>query len=359
MILLGAGASKVFGLPTMQDLTFDLIKLMETYGQKDLMNEIIRGITRFGLKPDFENIYSTLEALANYQDFIINNGVTAYFANKADFNGTNNERVFTDILLEMRNLVHEKCKSPNLNIENQNIIDKLIKVCRQGEVRLYPATGGQGQIHIADAGKQTFVTTNYDTIIELYHNVKGIKLATGFNQEGRKLWAPFDLNDYYRNYNANWLIKLHGSIWQFKKANGDIIQTDIDPSNIPYVDFTIKENLMIYPVGQKPILENPYYWVYNLFRSQPWIALTAIGYSFRDYAINIAILERMKTHSKSKLIIVNKNAEEALMNLAPPPEIKDRIIRINLPFDNNDILFDKIYTAMGCNNWLEYQKHSS
>jgi hypothetical protein len=88
----------------------------------------------------------------------------------------------------------------------------------------------------------------------------------------------------------------------------------------------------------------------------------AIGYSFRDDPINIAIMERMRSAPPppSKLIIVNKNAEEAVKNFAPPnAEIDDRIIRINMPFEDNDILFDKIYMAMGCKTWKEFQKYDS
>lgn len=118
---------------------------------------------------------------------------------------------------------------------------------------------------------------------------------------------------------------------------------------------------MIYPVGQKPILEHPYYELYQLFRQQRWTTLVAIGYSFRDDPINKAIIERMNTAPPppSKLIVVNTDTEDAVQNLDPPTaDINNRIIRINMPFGDNDNLFDKIYAAMGCKDWKEFQRNN-
>jgi hypothetical protein len=360
MILLGAGASKAFGLPTLQDLTTDLIELMQNKGYIDLVQEIIVAFKKFGIKPDFENIYSTIEALANPYDYIgKGNGVIAYFAYKANVE-KNIHSGFSDILSDMRDLVYKKCTLSKFTPTHQKIFDNLMKACALGEVRyLPPIIGGGGQERILDRGQQTIVTTNYDPLVELYHYSKNIKLATGFKIEESQYWAPLDLTEYGRKFDSNWLIKLHGSIWQFKKDNGQIIQTITDPAHLN-LDFTIKENLMIYPVGQKPILEHPYFELYQLFRSQRWTTLVAIGYSFRDDPVNTAIIERMKTAPPppSKLIVVNMDAEEAVRNLAPPTaEIDNRIIRINMPFEDNDSVFDNIYTAMGCKDWKDFQKN--
>jgi hypothetical protein len=262
MILLGAGASKVFGLPTLQDLTTNLIELFENKGNTDLVNEIIEALTQFGIKPDFENIYSTIEALANPRDYIgKSNGVIAYFAHKANLDKATNNPDIANILSEMRSLVYKKCTLSKFTPNHQKIFDKLMKVCAHGELRhLSPIIGGNGEERILDSGIQTIVTTNYDTIVELYHNFKRIKLATGFKKEEGEtnIWAPLDLTEYGRKPKSNWLIKLHGSIWQFKRYSGEIIQTVGEPANFN-LDFTIKENLMIYPIGQKPILEHPYF----------------------------------------------------------------------------------------------------
>ncbi len=178
MILLGAGASKVFGLPTLQDLTNNLTELMENKGYKDLMLEIIGALKKFDIQPDFENVYSTIEALANPQDYIgKGNGVIAYFAYKANLSNTTNPD-FVNILTDMKDLVYKKCTLPKFTSTHQKIFDNLMKACAIGEVR---NVGGQERI--LDRGQQTIVTTNYDTIVELYDYSKNIKLVTGFGSE--------------------------------------------------------------------------------------------------------------------------------------------------------------------------------
>lgn len=170
MILLGAGASKAFGLPTLQDLTSNLIELMENEGYKKTIDEIIAGLIRFGVKPDFENIYSTIEVLANPSNSIgKGNGVIAYFAYKANFDNTVNSG-YTDILKNMRDLVYKKCSLPKFTQTHEKIFDNLMKSCAHGEVRnIIPIIGGNNQERILDRGQQTIVTTNYDPIVELYH----------------------------------------------------------------------------------------------------------------------------------------------------------------------------------------------
>ena len=47
MIFLGAGASKIFGLKTLQDLTDDLVSLMKEKGHGKTISEILKSLTRF------------------------------------------------------------------------------------------------------------------------------------------------------------------------------------------------------------------------------------------------------------------------------------------------------------------------
>ena len=106
---------------------------------------------------------------------------------------------------------------------------------------------------------------------------------------------------------------------------------------------------MIYPVGEKPILQYPYFTFYKLFREQPWNTLVVIGYSFRDDPVNLAIIERLKSSfpPKKKIIVVNPDVNKALKNLGNIGDELDKfIIRINAPFDNNDFLFDEIHKAV-------------
>jgi hypothetical protein len=130
-----------------------------------------------------------------------------------------------------------------------------------------------------------------------------------------------------------WIVKLHGSIWQYND-NGKIFSANQDPETIELFPVRIQERMMIYPTGDKPILHYPYFDFYNIFKIQKWEQLVAIGYSFRDEPINIAILENLQREENNKLIVVNPNPEEVLKNLGVSDLMKadERIVPVEGEF---------------------------
>lgn len=107
--------------------------------------------------------------------------------------------------------------------------------------------------------------------------------------------------------------------------------------------------MMIYPVGEKPILQEPYFSFYSLFKEQLWRVLIVIGYSFRDAPVNTAILERLSAQEEPnpKLIVINPHADDVIKHLGEmDPALQKRIIRINEPFRDDDTLFVKLANAI-------------
>ena len=81
LILLGAGASKPFGLKTLQDLTSDIIEHMRNKGYDEIIDKILEAFTKFGLTPDFENVYTVLEALVDpHRGVQLNGPFSAFIA---------------------------------------------------------------------------------------------------------------------------------------------------------------------------------------------------------------------------------------------------------------------------------------
>jgi len=362
MILLGAGASKVFGLKTLQDLTNDLVIQMKDRGHEKTISEIIEALKRYHLSPDFENIYTTLEALANPEEGIKKNGAfTAYIAYKTHFDTAkdpNMVREYESILSDFRNLIYRECTIFKGILENNgSIFDAMFKLTGEYSEQRYLSsivgTAGYVRVTIGD----TIVTTNYDMAVELYHRWKGEAIADGFKSTLNQYTKELDFYEYGRKSSSHWLIKLHGSIWQFKQDNG-IIQTIADPKSLP-LQISVGEQMMIYPIGEKPILQEPYFSFYRIFKEQPWETLVAIGHSFRDEPINVAILERLnKQPHSTKLIILNPHAEDVAKNLNLPAELDHRIIRINSSFKDDRITLQKINIALNSKNCSQY-KHNA
>ena len=364
MIFLGAGASKVLGIKTMQDLTMDLVSTMRNLGYGEEIDNVIQSLKKFNFTPDFESIYTTLEALTAPEQAVKSSGpFAAYIANTCKgFEEIKGHKEFEEVLSNFRQLIYDSCTIKTGVIEkNRSVFDKLFQTCatKQENRRLSTSsgyTGGPSSGTVVNLG-HTITTTNYDMSMELYHRLLQTPLIDGFKPTYDPFVKEFDQNYYSRNGNnfqQRWLIKLHGSIWQFKQENR-IIKTIEDPRKSS-LSIKIGEQMMIYPVGEKPILKNPYYAFYEIFKEQRWNKMIAIGYSFRDDPVNIAILENLERIKDATLIIVNPGAERVIKNLGSWAQIFDnRIIRIPNEF-GDESMFEKLELAIKVDSWKRYQE---
>lgn len=362
MIFLGAGASKIFGIKTMQDLTNDLVNSMRALGHAEIIDTIIQSLRRFDLTPDFESIYTTLEALAAPEQAVKSSGsFTAYIASTCKgFEEIKAHKEFEDVLSNFRQLIYDSCTIKSGLIEkNRWIFDKLFGMCAnfQEDRRLSTLTGSTGGPNLGtnvDVGR-TIITTNYDMSMELYHRLLQMPLIDGFkptNDPFVKEFDPMYYSGYANNHTSRWLIKLHGSIWQFRQENR-IIKTIEDPRKSS-LGIKIDEQMMIYPIGEKPILRDPYYVLYEIFKQQRWNRMIAIGYSFRDDPVNIAILEDLEKVKHATLIVINPDAEKVIKNLGSWGQtFSNRIIRIPKKFGDESI-FEELERAIKVDSWKHY-----
>lgn len=362
MIFLGAGASEILGIKTMQGLTNHLVNTMRELGHGGTIDTIIQGLNRFNLTPDFESIYTILEALVEPKQAVKNSGpFAAYIAyNCKGFEEIKARKEFEEVLLAFRQLIYDSCTlKPGVIEKNKTVFDKLFQTCApSGEKRkLSTMTGFNSSSHTGVDVGRTIVTTNYDMSMELYHRLLQITLIDGFKPTNDPFVKEFDPTYYSgheRNLEHRWLIKLHGSIWQFKQENR-IIKTIEDPKKSS-LNIRIDEQMMIYPVGEKPILRNPYYAFYEIFKEQTWNRIIVIGYSFRDDPVNIAILEGLEKSKNATLIVVNPNAEKVLENLGPwAKTFNERIIRIPKKL-GDESMFKKLEIALKVDSWTRYQE---
>jgi len=358
MIFLGAGASKVFGLKTLQDMTNLLVENMRVRGHGETVDKILGALREFGLTPDFENIYTTLEALQDPKEGIRKSGAfTAYVASQVGFGNIKEHPEYGALLADFRNLIYDECSIQRGEIERKrSIFDRLFQVVLgRDETRVLTSKTGVIETRAVNIGN-TIVTTNYDVAVELYHRLIDTEIGDGFKATRKEYTKELDFQEYGRLPTSRWLIKLHGSIWQFRQGDR-VIQTIADPQSLP-LEVSVGEQMMIYPVGEKPILQEPYYSFYSIFKEQPWNVLIVIGYSFRDEPVNIAILEKLKFKSspRPKLIVVDPNAKSVIKGLGPEvSKLDQRIIRIEEPFTDIPNLFGKLKIALESRSWNEYK----
>lgn len=114
-----------------------------------------------------------------------------------------------------------------------------------------------------------------------------------------------DLEGIRNGDNKPEYIKLHGSIDWWENDDGDIIESY--PRDHPYE--TLVRRSIIYPIYEKHVSKDPFFTLYQYFRSQLMIKedLTlVIGYSFRDPSVNNAFMDWLNYKDNSRLIVVSR-----------------------------------------------------
>lgn len=238
--------------------------------------------------------------------------------------------------------------------------DRLFEALRPcGTLDMRYWTTEMGKTKAFEVGtSETIITTNYDMVVESYFRTKRSRAkpyADGFEVvQGDPTIKQQDFNTY-RMFDQ-WLVKLHGSIYEFREKDG--IFKSIDDPQSREIPVDIIEKMMIYPTGEKEILKCPYYNYYSIFKSQKWRKLVAIGYSFRDDPVNTAIVENLEQDKSSNLIVINPEPEEAIQNMmaAVTSELNDRIIPIKGKFGDEEV-FQRLKCAITSINRRVYERH--
>ena len=234
---------------------------------------------------------------------------------------------------DLRKIIYEKCY---LEREKISLISKIYDPLFQTTSKL-KVREGYGSIppNVNIPLDMIIATTNYDMSLELYFMSNEIYYSDGYTGPSGSLIKKFAPNMLQNAYNyRHFIIKLHGSIWQFIR-NNEMIKTIIDPEKAP-IPISIEKEMMIYPTKEKEILTYQYYPFFNLFKNIKWDSLVVIGYSFRDDPINMAIIENMQLIPTSKIIVINPDPEKVLDNL----EWKipgERVIKIPGKFGSDEI----------------------
>lgn len=325
MLFLGAGASKPFGIPTMQDFSSEIERALKKKGYGDLIKDIKEQLLRFGFVPDFENIYTTLSSITTPGKAISEAGPFVPYLLKFT------EKPIPipygedlkDVLDEIRNLIYLKCSKLDMS-KVLSLYDGLFSALRGINYRIGPRSSGSYSL-------QEIFTTNYDLSVERYCEERDLRLVTGFKTDARGTRLIFDPNLYEATPRPYRIVKLHGSIDQFVREDGTIVKLPYRPTvNSLYGEKYLGE-MMIYPIGEKYISRSPYFELFKCLKESIRDLCVVIGYSFRDEAINNAFIDGVRKDEKLKIILIDPNASETIKNVGI---IKKNIRMIAMEFED-------------------------
>jgi hypothetical protein len=184
----------------------------------------------------------------------------------------------------------------------------------QGSIKVNRAKVSQlkgGVLVSGDKGSlrtQDVFTTNYDLVIERYFDHRAQmrdSLKHGFVLRGnRMVWDPRAGFGYEWEQDTTNLVKLHGSIDQSFFLDG-IEKRQVEPDRGFYQSPAFEE-MMIFPVHEKYATHSPYFDLLSLLRQRLAVepVCVAIGFSFRDEAVNNAFVDALRANPDLKIVYI-------------------------------------------------------
>lgn len=329
MLFLGAGASKPFGIKTIEEMSEEFENKMNEFtdDEKDLYQSIHNDLGTNNL----EDILTVLNDLrkesgnpsVKYFKSLINQvegpifspfGVRKEIKKSMSIPGID---LSEELWMALIRFIKENCIIKKDKRENiAKVYDELFKI-----IKNLIENSNSSPITI------NIFTTNYDRIIEKYFEGKGEELYDGFF-----FGNPWDPSSDYTGIipgKKNYLFKLHGSIDYYSKGN-EIVKRDLlFPTKT--TDGTELKDLMIYPMREKEVYKDPFFTSLTRLKTSllsEKICIT-IGYSFRDEHIQNIFFDAVKRNSEINILLGNKNPNEVMKNLEP---IKDNVISIEGEF---------------------------
>lgn len=317
LLLLGAGASQPFHIPTMADFWKMVLADLRSDEEQFVMNMLLEAAKdeTTHLPPDLERFLLMLDRYESYFQIFWEDphfGMTSNWLTYA----VPYQRIWpwnhheTPLEQSMR-----RCFRLSRGVST--VRDKVLKIMnafytmqfnREEITGLYEPIFSSINNNFKNNSISIF-TTNYDTAIEQYCRYNGLELIDGFQKMGPSLiWNPVE---YYQKQDPSQktitLFKLHGS-FTWRKIGNEIFQFGMSAERMP------GDKALIYPTETKEYpYEEPFKTAYKFldrFLGTAEIVIV-IGYSFRDRGITYIIDEAQSSNPNLKFIIVcGENPED-------------------------------------------------
>jgi hypothetical protein len=310
--LLGAGASKPAGIPTITEMTEGFLAHPT---HMPLFETMIIALDPKETLPDDINTISRITQM-HFSKLDLEYMMTLVL----NLEEESSRSLFETRYPELKTITRSRLK------EIKNLISSYIRAeCEKIQVSsvdyLWPLLGLSGD------GRMDIFTMNYDATIEVFCERANIKYTDGFGP----YWNSnlFDQSDVR-------VFKMHGSLYWLRTESGKFIRVPVKGLPIHHVRYLTDEEvseMMIYPALQKDKQSEVYLWLFRKFIDQLGNCDTCvvIGYSLRDREIVENIYDALYRNPKLWLVIVNPTASS--IRLEKFGHLDDAIFSRILAFD--------------------------
>ncbi|MEW6592672.1 MAG: SIR2 family protein [Candidatus Hadarchaeota archaeon] len=328
LLFLGAGASRIFGIPTMSEF-IDIFTKDDEIKSNDMFNDI---------KNSFPDDFFDLEVLMTVLDDItreagnlyqiISPHTTKFLMGKEKkemqryLEDESIKKVAQELLARLKKMIRERCIQA-VRDKNKLIVvyDKFFGAISRAHDRRRVDNYSSGDKKIRYPGGLKIFTTNYDTCVETYLNQRQIHFSEGITRRfGNDV---FDIETYPDRPDVVGLYKLHGSIDLFERS-GDInqFQVFLPDGKVTSLGEDVGSEFLVYPVegSTRYALRSPFLDLLHAFRKKLvaeklWVV---VGSSFRDHTICSIMNDVLRSKEEAdypKIALIDLKPEIVLKNI--------------------------------------------
>ena len=351
LIFFGAGASKPFGIPTMQEMVIEFEEELKNNNQKlfrfysEIKNKLIK---EYGeSKIDIEIMLSVINGIArNLKPSELGHFIF-YYTSINDFS-----KEFPSEIVENAKELQELIQNYIIDACKTTTQEDMDSIYSKSYVPFFRCISGikstYEDLELAQDWKA--YTTNYDNIFEYFwHNLKPptdhFKKADGLTGVH---FATEQLPDEHT------FSKLHGSLdWTREVNTGRLIRKMPAAFNLS----PTKGQAMLFPIQQKDLYLQPWFTLLQdlklgLLSKDTWYV---VGYAFNDAFIKDMFEESLRSRNV-RLIIINPKAKEIKEKFAD--QIKDKIDVLPIGFASESFAlefkaFHYKHHKAECKNYLQ------
>lgn len=352
----GAGASKPFGIPTMQEMVTKFQKIIRENGsweEHELYDDILNFLSDVfpDRKVDLEAIYTVISSISDWNPERIGlaalyhalHGLKALRGEKdlvpsflAPLLKPDDEKIKTakEIESELEQFVKNCCSF------NRDVHNKIIKEYDLLFERVGPRITSNWTHQNARPYGPIF-TTNYDVILEYYFNeYRKSAIVNGFYYDEvarMRIWRPENTQVEQSYVSQCRLMKLHGSISWLTDLEYGITEHIALPHNSEKISGTrFPGHVMLFPVEEKNLHVPPFSTMFRILEkelpiNEYWIV---VGYSFGDRFIRDIFINASR--KDTKMIILNPEANQIRQYIKSHGHFNGKIIPIDNSFPSGD-----------------------
>ena len=327
LVFFGAGASKPFGIPTMQEMVNEFeAKLNSGSALQELYSNIKSSLEQsYKSSIDIEGMLSVVEGIVKARKPTSMGYYVSYYMLR-------NESKFP-FSIDEQNLakkLHEKLTEHIEIVCNSSLSDtEKMEIYNKSYIPFFKYIDGETKNINGNKLKTDWkaYTTNYDTIFESFWNSYKYP-EDHFEAKGNSTICIFKSKPLSNSYTFS---KLHGSLdWKMYSNTTTIIRK----RGISVEQHQTEGPVVLFPIQQKDLYLNPWFTLFEDLRQglQNATKWYVVGYAFNDEPIRNAFQEALSNRTDVSLVLIDPNAVQIKCKF--DQSVSDKIYPLPIAFGN-------------------------